>query len=221
MKILLSVIFLLLFTSVGLNIFLIGSRQNKEIFKVARVVDGDTFVTTDNKIIRLLGINAPETGLCGSDEAKKYLENLILNKNITFKATTDDVFSRLVADVYVGDVFVNNEMVANGWAAYDSSDSSERERLKSSGQNAREKKLGIFNAKCSQLENLAQPNCVIKGNVNISRNEKTYHLPGCSRYETTSVDLWQGDAWFCSENEAQKVGFVKSKNCFERTYKEI
>ena len=80
-------ILIVIIASFVLNGFLgvdkIKSNQ-KNHFLVTNVIDGDTFETSDKKLIRLLGVEAPELGLCGADESKKQLENLILNKKYFF-----------------------------------------------------------------------------------------------------------------------------------------
>ncbi len=44
---------------------------NKTSYKAERVVDGDTFVTTENQMIRLAGIDAPELENCNESQAKQ------------------------------------------------------------------------------------------------------------------------------------------------------
>lgn len=54
--------------------------------------------------------------------------------------------------------------------------------------------------------------CLIKGNIS-AKGDKIYHLPGCGSYDKTSIDESVGEKWFCSEDEAQKAGWRKAKNC--------
>lgn len=56
------------------------------------------------------------------------------------------------------------------------------------------------------------PDCSIKGNIGKSYLEKTYHLPGCSEYERTVVELDLGEEWFCAEKEATEAGYRKSEH---------
>lgn len=91
---------------------------------VARVIDGDTFVLKTGQHVRLIGINAPELHhpILGEQpygkEAKKHLEELILGKKVRleFDVQTHDKYGRLLAYVYVGNVFVNAKMVEDGYA---------------------------------------------------------------------------------------------------------
>ena len=202
--------------SIFLNIYLTADKiktRNKDFYTVTEVTDGDTFVINTGAKVRILGIDAPEAGLCGSQEAKAELEKLILNKKIKISSTANDSFKRLVSDVYLDNVSVNNQMVASGWAAYDSSDSLDVKIMRESGENARKNKIGVYSEKCSQTVS-PNPKCRIKANINDATGDKVYSPPSCGiRYDKISVDLFRGDQWFCTEKEVQSAGFSKAKAC--------
>ncbi|HEX7456359.1 MAG TPA: thermonuclease family protein, partial [Candidatus Nanoarchaeia archaeon] len=44
-----------------------------------------------------------------------------------------------------------------------------------------------------------------------SSGEKIYHMPGQRYYNKTVISESKGERWFCSEEEAQKAGWRKSK----------
>ena len=48
--------------------------------KVQKVVDGDTFITSTGKKVRLANVNAPEKGRGGAPQARKDLIELISRK---------------------------------------------------------------------------------------------------------------------------------------------
>lgn len=48
--------------------------------------------------------------------------------------------------------------------------------------------------------------CKIKGNIN-SKGEKIYHVPGGKYYDSTQIDVPQGERWFCNEREAKDAGW--------------
>ncbi|MBI5356653.1 thermonuclease family protein [Candidatus Collierbacteria bacterium] len=214
MKKIFGILFIVL--SVFFNIYLTADKiktRNKDFYTVTEVTDGDTFVTNTGAKVRILGIDAPEMGLCGSQEAKDELEKLILNKKVKISSTANDTFKRLVSDVYLDGASVNNLMIASGWAAYDSSDSLDAKAMRESGENARKNKIGIYSQKCSQT---IPPDgkCRVKANINDATGDKIYYLPSCGvRYDNISVDLFRGDQWFCSEKQAQTAGFAKAKAC--------
>ena len=53
--------------------------------------------------------------------------------------------------------------------------------------------------------------CSVKGNISYSSRERIYHVPGQKYYGATYINLIRGERWFCSENNARKVGWRKSK----------
>ncbi len=177
-------------------------------YRAARVIDGDTFVTEEKQYIRLDSVQAPEKDRCGFEEAKIELEKLVLNKPLYIKVVFRDKFSRLIAQVYSPDGFVNEVMLSKGLAYVDGGEKGLV--IASASALAREKKLGIFSEKCTQSENLEKPKCNIKGN---DRNGKIYYLPSCGVYHNVFVQLYLGDQWFCSEKEAVAVGFRRPEQC--------
>ena len=79
--------------------------------KVTDVFDGDTFLTTVRKHpIRLDGVDTPEKGEQGYQQAKKELEKLIKDKEVTIETVARDKFRRPVAKVKVGNRSVNKAM---------------------------------------------------------------------------------------------------------------
>lgn len=93
------------------------SRSNG-IAKVFQVIDGDTFELTNGQKVRLLGIDAPEKGQYYYEEAGNRLEQLVKGKEVFLEkdASNRDNYGRLLRYVYVGSLFVNLEMVKEGYA---------------------------------------------------------------------------------------------------------
>jgi endonuclease YncB( thermonuclease family) len=91
-----------------------------------RVTDGDTITVKgqgSELVIRLVGIDAPETsrkkydpGQPFSQQAKKYLGALVLNKAITIHDYGKDKYGRTLAEVYVQGRNINLELVKAGLA---------------------------------------------------------------------------------------------------------
>lgn len=98
--------------------------------KVARVIDGDTFVTTDSTRIRLLGIDTPELSSKDSffqyfaHRARLYLDSLIDRRivKLTFETNTRDYFGRTLAYVWLTNkegkdsLFIQAELLKRGYA---------------------------------------------------------------------------------------------------------
>jgi len=76
--------------------------------KVTKVFDGDTFLTTvRKKPVRLNDVNTPEKREQGYQDAKKALEKLIGNKEVTIDTITRDKWGRPIANVKRGNQSVN------------------------------------------------------------------------------------------------------------------
>jgi endonuclease YncB( thermonuclease family) len=103
---------------------------------VIKVYDGDT-ITIASKLpyadsptyrfsVRLNGIDCPEIKSKNENEklcakiAKNYVEELLLHKNIVLKNVTTEKYGRLLADVYLNDLCINNELLSKKLAvSYD------------------------------------------------------------------------------------------------------
>lgn len=187
------------------------TKMNVPSYRVTRVIDGDTFETKEKQWIRLSGIDSPEEGFCGYEQARQALEQLILGKDLYIKITYHDS-TRLMGLVYNDKGFVSTQMLKSGWTELNDRDNLDLEELKTAQNNAKSKKLGLFSPLCTQETNPNNKSCNIKAN-NTTNNNPTYHMPGCNSYNSAIVQLHHGDRWFCTEKEAQNAGFIKAQNC--------
>ena len=94
---------------------------------VIRVIDGDTVVISSNQRVRLIGIDTPEEGQCGFDEAKQALEKLLRSGSATFYTGTTsdkDKYDRLLRYIQIEGTDVGLSLISNGFAIarYDSRD---------------------------------------------------------------------------------------------------
>lgn len=179
---------------------------------VSRVIDGDTFDLKNGTRVRLLDVESPEMGLCGAEEAKHRLEELVLGKFITVKELTFEEFNRHNGLVYQGNQLINETMIKEGWGRLHYNPSSQKEKLKVAYKFAKENKKGIFGMNCTDVETV-EKNCEIKGNIDEDTLKKSYHLPDCRDYDRVKIDLDRGEDYFCSEKEAQVEGFIKAYGC--------
>lgn len=85
---------------------------------VSYVSDGDSIKLSSGEELRLIGINAPEMGQKCSSEATNKLKELVLGKEVILEQDIDnkDQYGRLLRYIYVGDTFVNLEIVRLGLA---------------------------------------------------------------------------------------------------------
>ena len=77
---------------------------------VTKVIDGDTFKTKKRKV-RLEGVDAPEKGQAGYDDATKVLKMHIEGKLVTIDGKVYDDFGRLLAEVTVRDTLGNKDIL--------------------------------------------------------------------------------------------------------------
>jgi micrococcal nuclease len=89
--------------------------------QVSRIVDGDTLwvkTAADDTpvVVRIEGIDAPESCQPGGSEATQALTKLALNRNVTVKIVARDDYARIVGKVYDGTVDVGDRMVRDGHA---------------------------------------------------------------------------------------------------------
>ncbi|MCR6591200.1 thermonuclease (Snase-like) [Campylobacter insulaenigrae] len=87
--------------------------------KVVEVIDGDTIrVVVNNKEqkVRLFGIDAPEKNQAYGQISKKFLNAIVLNKEVTLSIKDEDKYGRILAIVYLNDKDINQIMVKNGYA---------------------------------------------------------------------------------------------------------
>lgn len=100
-----------------------ANNPNAETGRVVRVVDGDTIdVNINGEVVRVryLGMNTTETnrGEDCSQEGKNANAALVDGQTVTLVPDRDpqDQYDRELRYIYVGNVFVNAELVRQGWA---------------------------------------------------------------------------------------------------------
>ncbi len=89
--------------------------------KVARILDGDTVeveIGGYTFALRYTGIDCPEMGQYGFEEATQANRQLVEGKTVQLEKDVSDIDGdgRLLRYVYVGDIFVNAELVRQGYA---------------------------------------------------------------------------------------------------------
>jgi micrococcal nuclease len=95
--------------------------------RVVRVMDGDTIaVRVDKSVltVRYIGVNTRDARMrgdsvdAGPSEATEFNRALVLGQTVRLEmdAQEKDAQGRLLAYVYVGDLMVNAELIANGYA---------------------------------------------------------------------------------------------------------
>ncbi len=118
--------------------------QMQNVF-IVRVLDGDTVELQGGEKIRLLGINTPEKNMFYFEEAKLFLEKLVLNKSVGFELKDTDKYGRWLGYIFVGDKMINEKILNEGLASLYVYEPDEYfEKLEKAEEFARGNGLGIW-----------------------------------------------------------------------------
>lgn len=83
------------------------------------VVDGDTIDVEGVGRIRLVGVNTPERGQPGYQNATDFVKSMVLGKKVDLDiddAKHFDKYGRTLAVVYIGGINLNQELLKKGYA---------------------------------------------------------------------------------------------------------
>lgn len=138
-----------------------------ETFLVTKVVDGDTIQLEGGKTVRYIGIDTPETVdprktiQCFGSEATKKNRELVEDKRVRLEKdiSETDRYGRLLRYVYVGDTFVNDYLVRQGYAYVSTfpPDVKYQEQFLDAQHEARENSRGLWSlCESSQITPLRQ-----------------------------------------------------------------
>ena len=93
-------------------------RDTTQTAVVTRVIDDDTIEIEGGQRVRYIGIDTPEKGEYFFEEATAKNSELVLGKEIRLEkdVSETDQYDRLLRYVYIGDLFINAELVRLGYA---------------------------------------------------------------------------------------------------------
>lgn len=126
----------------------------EQFFKVVKVIDGDTIALENGEVVRYIGIDTPETVhpskpvQCFGKEASEKNKELVEGKMVRLEKDVSerDKYNRLLRYVWIGDIFVNDYLVREGYA-YASTyppDVKYADQFLKAQQEARERKKGLW-----------------------------------------------------------------------------
>lgn len=181
----------------------------KETVMVTRVIDGDTIEVEGGRKVRYIGIDSPEEGRPYSKEAFAKNRELVEGKVVTLEkdVSEKDVFGRLLRYVYVGDTFVNAQLVEEGMAeakAYPP-DVAHEDEFQELEEEAKESGKGMWQGESFQNQRSFQDQQGQQQIVYLNEPGFEYHVFGCSRLGS--------DAWPVSLDEAKASGFKPCTQC--------
>lgn len=123
---------------------------------VTKVVDGDTIVIEGGDSVRLLGMDTPEKGQKFYQEAKDFLTERVLMKEIKLEKdkTGKDQYGRLLRYVWLNSTLINTELVENGLAKALSYDPNikYKDLIAKKEKEAMDSKIGIWNITNGTIE---------------------------------------------------------------------
>lgn len=126
-----AILFGIVFSAIAIGRFLSGTHHKQGpdslregTYRVARVVDGDTFLLANGARVRLMGVDTPETvrpehpvekwGPEASDFTRDFLADGEVR--LQFDRERLDQYGRFLAYVYVGQRMLNEELLRAGLA---------------------------------------------------------------------------------------------------------
>jgi micrococcal nuclease len=137
-----------------LILFFLLSTSHAEIYKVKRVIDGDTLLLTNGERVRLIGVDTPETKHPQKPieyfgkEAYFFTKQMVDGKEARFEFDRQkrDRYGRLLAYVYLLDgTFLNAEIIKQGYGfAYTRFPFKHMEEFRRYEREARENRKGLW-----------------------------------------------------------------------------
>ena len=187
--------------------------------QVLRVIDGDTIEVrlTDGQVrkVRYIGIDTPERSEDLYTEATRANAGLVDGKEVSLvkDVSETDRYGRLLRYVYVGETFINAELVRQGYAAAATypPDVAYAGYFVKLAAEAREKGVGLWSSETGR----APPETTSKQTQGQSpgayignRNSKKFHIPSCR-----TLPAPHNQVPLASRDEAVQAGYVPCGNC--------
>ncbi|MGA2464905.1 MAG: thermonuclease family protein [Thermodesulfobacteriota bacterium] len=137
-----------------LILFFLLSTSHAEIYKVKRVIDGDTLLLVNGERVRLIGVDTPETKHPQKPvqyfgrEAYLFTKQMVDGKEARFEfdGRKRDRYGRLLAYVYLLDgTFLNAEIIKQGYGfPYTRFPFKYKEEFRRYEREARENRRGLW-----------------------------------------------------------------------------
>lgn len=121
-------------------------------WQVKSIYDADTLTVvrgSEEKTIRLCGIDAPEIGQPLGVEARDSLRNILIGQNVHIEKVNEDQYGRTVAEVIFWDGNIGVDLTRSGyawvWDRY-APDCPRYEELKKASNEAKSDQVGVFSS---------------------------------------------------------------------------
>ncbi len=182
---------------------LFSSAQAQQIWRTCvEVIDGDTIVLDGNEIVRLIGIDAPETKdprkpvQSYGKEAYEFTKGLVEGKKVrlTYDLNKKDKYGRTLAYVYLEDgKFLNAEVIKQGYGfVYRYFLFKYFDEFKQYERDARANEIGLWSDGGGERPQAAREND--SDIVYITRTGKKYHKEGCGSLRRSKIPIYLYEA---------------------------
>ncbi len=207
--------------------------------KCIRVIDGDTIEVKDEAgakyKIRYIGIDTPEATEDYGDIATEKNKELVEGKVVKLEkdVSSTDKYGRILAYVYVGDIFINAYLVQEGYAQISTypPDVKYADYFLELQQEAKENNKGLWGIEIVEEEKEQEEEPVVEepaeetqppeeeeetiapaseGQYCGSIKSDVYHYPTCSSAKQINPENL---IWFVDENDAKAKGYRPCKRC--------
>ncbi len=203
--------------------------EGKEKAKVTNVVDGDTVKLEDGRVVRYIGIDAPETVhpqkpvQCFGKEASQLNEELVENKEVWLEKdiSETDKYGRILRYVYVLEndnlIMVNKVLVEKGYAHASSypPDIKYQEEFRKLEEEAQQNKVGLWtdNACPTPIPTRAPVQSFNPTTVPIQGSWACNCSKTCSEMSSCAEAQYQLNVCGCTARDADGDGVACDANC--------
>jgi micrococcal nuclease len=187
--------------------------ENSEKIIVTKIVDGDTIIIQGGETVRLLGIDTPERGDDYYSDAKNFLENRILFKEVYLETDIEDrdVYKRLLRWIWLDNSLINLEQIQNGYAISRLYEGEKyQEQIKTAENLAISQKIGIW-SRLSNPENTTTK--TIPNTLNTTLNDNSCISLGCPSRTIYVASKNSGKYHSCSCYNAKRIN-TENLLCF-------
>lgn len=192
------------------------ANSNLVLARVIRIIDGDTIEVDlgegNKKTVRYIGIDTPETvdpnrsDQCFGKEASAKNKELVGNGIVGLEkdVSETDRYGRLLRYVYMGDLFINQVLVSEGYAHASSypPDIKYQDKFRQAEQQARTNSKGLWGNACITPTNKSSQT---------TNSTETYTCncsKSCSEISTCAEAQYQLNICGCSARDGDKDGIA-------------
>jgi micrococcal nuclease len=185
-------------------LLLVYQALHAQQLAVKKVYSGERVKISSENKVRYIGVDAPADGDFFFEECRQANKKLVDGKQITieYDARRKDANGDLLGYVYAGDVFVNAQLLKNGFGIVYITPPNQKyaDLFISLQKEARKNRRGIWAFECPQDETY----------YIASKGSRKFHRPGCRLARNISFDK---RVIFRTRSEALEKGYSQDWRC--------